>query len=149
VIILTLQEEKIANKFLLELINLSRHIANVTHEESKIGSGIFVLSIIASQSECIMKNIVESLNLIPSTATRQVDSLVAEGLILRSMSKTDRRKIVLTLTTKGKKVYKRFEDHLTFVMRNTLESYSSDKINLALEILHVIVEHSESNLPLK
>jgi DNA-binding MarR family transcriptional regulator len=144
-----IHEEEIANKFLLQLISLSRHIANVTHEEAKIGSGIFVLHIIGSKPECIMKDIVDSLNLGASTATRQVDSLVKEGLIVRSSSDTDRRKVLLTLTNEGNLVYKRFKNHLILVMRTILKSYTIDKVNLTLDILNTMVEQSESNLPLK
>ncbi|MHA1988271.1 MAG: MarR family transcriptional regulator, partial [Promethearchaeota archaeon] len=82
---MTKQEEEIANRFLLELVNLTRHIENVSHEGTKIGGGIFILNIIDSRDRCIMKDIVESLNLGASTATRQVDSLVKQGLIRREI----------------------------------------------------------------
>ena len=146
---MNMSEEEIANKFLAELLSLTRHIANVSNEDVKIGSGIFILSIIDSIHNCIMKNIVETLNLLASTATRQVDILVSKGLIKRSVAKTDRRKVILTLTENGKQVNERFKNHLNKVISSSLKIYSKEEIMLAIEVLHTIVENSESNLPLK
>ena len=146
---MTMHEEEIANRFLTELLSLTRHLANVSNEDTKIGSGIFILTIIDSIHNCIMKNIVESLNLLASTATRQVDILVTKGLIKRAVAKTDRRKVILRLTEKGKQVNERFINHLKMVMSSTLKTYSKEEIILAIEVLHTIVEFSESSLPLK
>ena len=142
-------EEEIANRLLAELLNLTRHIANVSNEDTKIGSGIFILNIIDSVHNCIMKNIVETLNLLASTATRQVDILVNHGFIKRNVSKTDRRKVILTLTEKGKQVNKRLKNHLNSVIVDSLKTYSKDEIMLAIDVFNAIVESSESNLPLK
>ena len=144
-----MHEEEIANRFLAELLSLTRHLANVSNEDTKIGSGIFILTIIDSIHNCIMKNIVETLNLLASTATRQVDILVSKGLIKRGVAKTDRRKVILRLTEKGKQVNERFTNHLKMVMSSTLKTYSKEEIILAIEVLHTIVEFSESSLPLK
>jgi DNA-binding MarR family transcriptional regulator len=142
-------EEEIANVFLLELVSIVRHVANVAHEEIQIGNGIFILNIIASRPECIMKDTVEALDIGASTATRQLDTLVRQGLIARVSSESDRRKVILKLTDEGKQVYKRFKKHLIKVMRKSLESYSKDEIAQAINIFHTIVEHSENSLPLK
>ena len=144
-----MSEEEIANTFLSELLNLTRHIANVSNDDTNIGSGIFILSIIDSIQNCIMKNIVETLNLLASTATRQVDILVNQGFIKRDVAKTDRRKVILTLTEKGKQVNERLKNHLIKVISSSLKTYSKEEILLAIEVLHMIVENSESNLPLK
>jgi len=146
---MNMSEEEIANKFLAELLSLTRHIANVSNEDIKIGSGIFILSIIDSIHNCIMKNIVETLNLLASTATRQVDTLVNQGFIKRDVAKNDRRKVILTLTEKGKQTNERLKNHLNRVISSSLEIYSKEEIMLAIEVLHTIVENSESNLPLK
>ena len=96
-----------------------------------------------------MKSIVESLNLLPSTATRQVDLLVNQELIKRNVAKTDRRKVILSLTEKGRKLNRRFKNHLNLVLNNTLKSHSKEEIMLAVDVLHTIVVNSENNLPLK
>ena len=142
-------KEEIANRLLAELLNLTRHIANVSNEDKKIGSGIFILNIIDSVHNCIMKNIVETLNLLASTATRQVDILVNHGFIKRNVAKTDRRKVILTLTEKGKQVNERLKNHLNIVIVDSLKTYSKEEIMLAIDVFHAIVENSESNLPLK
>ena len=144
-----MSEEEIANRFLSELLSLTRHIANVSNDDTKIGSGIFILSMIDSIHNCIMKNIVETLNLLASTATRQVDILVAQGFIKRDVAKNDRRKVILTLTEKGKQVNKRLKNHLNKAISSSLKTYSKEEIMLAIEVFHTIIEKSESNLPLK
>jgi DNA-binding MarR family transcriptional regulator len=146
---LTNREEEIANKFLFALLNLTRHIANVSHEDTRIGSGIFILSIIDSRENCIMTNIVEDLNLGASTATRQVDTLVKQGLVRREVADTDRRKVILSLTEEGEHVNNRFKNHLLRVMSRSIEAYSRNDVNKAIEVLTWIVEKSESHLPLK
>jgi DNA-binding MarR family transcriptional regulator len=142
-------EEKIANTFLLELVRIVRHIASVVHEDIQIGSGIFILNIIDSRPQCIMKDIIESLKLVASTATRQVDTLVSQGLVRREIAEKDRRKVILTLTEEGKHIYERFKNHVNRVMNSSLKTYSQEEINRAIEVFHTIVEHSEKNLPLK
>ena len=99
--------------------------------------------------ECIMKDIVEALDIGPSTATRQLDTLVRQGLITRVSSESDRRKVILMLTEEGKLVYKRFKKHLMKVMKKSLESYSQQEITQAISVFNTIIEHSESSLPLK
>jgi DNA-binding MarR family transcriptional regulator len=141
-------EEDISNKFLSTLLNLSSHIENVSDENTKIGSGIFILSIINSKKNCNMTDIIENLNLAPNTATRQVDSLVKLGLVRRDVGSTDRRKVFLSLTKDGIRVNNRFKRHLTKVMRNSLEKYSQSEMRQAVDILDKIIEYSEKNLPL-
>jgi DNA-binding MarR family transcriptional regulator len=142
-------EEEISNKFLSTLLKLTSHIENVSDENTKIGSGIFILSIIDSKKNCNMTDIVESLNLVPSTATRQVDSLVKLGLVSRDVGSTDRRKVILSLTRDGKRVNNRFKRHLIKVMQNSLEKYSKSEMRQAVDIMDKIIEYSEKNLPLR
>jgi len=144
-----MSEEEIANRFLSELLSLTRHIANISNDDTKIGSGIFILSIIDSKQNCIMKDIVENLNLLASTATRQVDMLVGQGFIKRDVAKTGRRKVILKLTEKGKQANKRLKNHLNKVISNSLKTYSKEEVMLTIEVLHTIIENSESNLPLE
>jgi DNA-binding MarR family transcriptional regulator len=142
-------EEEIANTFLLELVNLVHHISNVAHADIQIGNGIFILNVIDSQPQCIMSDIVDTLNIGASTATRQLDTLVRQGLVRRTTADTDRRKVILTLTDSGNQVYKRFKNHVIRVMRISLKTYSEKEISHAIEVFHTIVKHSEDNLPLK
>lgn len=146
---MTKLEEEIANTFLLELVSLVRHISNVTHDDIQIGNGIFILNVIDSRPQCIMKDIVDTLNIGASTATRQLDSLVRQGLVRRNIAETDRRKVILTLTESGDQVYKRFKSHLIRVMKNSLKTFTKDEILHAIQVLHTIVDYSELNLPLK
>ena len=142
-------EEKTANQFILTLLNLSSHIANISHENTNIGSGIFILSIIDAHENCIMSNIVETLNLVPSTATRQVDTLVKQGLIKRDVGKRDRRKVILSLTEDGKQVSRRFKNHLIDVIIKNLETHTEKEMSKSFQILNNIIDTSENKLPQK
>ncbi len=141
-------EEETANQFLTTLLNLSSHITNISDKDTNIGSGIFILSIIDSQKNCIMSNIVESMNLVPSTATRQVDSLVKQGLVRRDVGKKDRRKVILSLTPDGNRAHNRFKNHVINVIRKTLETYSEEEMSKSFQILNAVIDQSENRLPL-
>ncbi|MHA2401250.1 MAG: MarR family winged helix-turn-helix transcriptional regulator, partial [Promethearchaeota archaeon] len=86
---------------------------------------------------------------VPSTATRQVDSLVKLGLVRRDVGSTDRRKVILSLTKDGIRVNNRFKSHLKKVMRNSLKKYSQSEMRQAVDIMDRIIEYSEINLPLR
>ena len=138
--------EEIVDQFLLTLVNISNHISNIFHENTSIGSGIFILAVIDSHENCIMTDIVDTLNIIPSTATRQVDSLVKQGLIKREMGQQDRRKVILTLTENGEHVYNRFKNHVNDVIQKNLESVSMKELNKSFQIINNIIDTSENQL---
>ncbi len=144
-----MEKEELANRFLLELIYFTHHIENISRESTNIGSGIFILNVIDSNQERFMKDIVETLNLGPSTATRQIDALVKQGLIKRKTAENDRRKVSLSLTEEGKKIYHRFKIHLIEVMSSSLQIFSEKQINQAIDVFHAIIETSEKILRLK
>ena len=95
-----------------------------------------------------MSNIVESMNLVPSTATRQVDSLVKQGLVRRDVGKKDRRKVILSLTPDGNRAHNRFKNHVINVIRKTLETYSEEEMSKSFQILNAVIDQSENRLPL-
>jgi DNA-binding MarR family transcriptional regulator len=71
-------------------LNVSRHRA---------------ISVIASFETCTMSELSEFSCVDRTTMTRTVDQLVAADLVERHTPPTDRRQVLLNLTTQGRKVY--------------------------------------------
>ena len=70
-----------------------------------------IIRIISEKEEVIIKDILEVLNIPKSTLTSIIDRLEKRNLIIRAISKRDRRSYKLELTEKGKIVQ---DDHIKF-----------------------------------
>ena len=70
-----------------------------------------IIRIISEKEEVIIKDILEVLNLPKSTLTSIIDRLEKRNLIVRAISKRDRRSYKLELTEKGKIVQ---DEHIKF-----------------------------------
>ncbi len=72
---------------------------------------ISIIRIISEKEECIIKDILEVLNIPKSTLTGIIDKLEKRNIVGRAISKRDRRSYKLELTEKGKAVQ---EEHVKF-----------------------------------
>jgi len=70
-----------------------------------------IIRIISEKEDVIIKDIIEVLNLAKSTLTSIIDRLEKRNLIVRTISKRDRRSYRLELTEHGKMVQ---DDHIKF-----------------------------------
>jgi DNA-binding MarR family transcriptional regulator len=68
--------------------------------------------------ECTMKTLARLSGVHRTTLTRSIDRMVEDGLVLRSGSKADRRRVVLSLTPAGREafcaaniIHEQFTDH--------------------------------------
>ncbi|MHA2091587.1 MAG: MarR family winged helix-turn-helix transcriptional regulator, partial [Candidatus Kariarchaeaceae archaeon] len=112
-------------------------------QDKKIGRKIFIINYVGSKKYCNMKDIIDELNLPPSTATRQVDYLVKNGFIIRDTPNHNRRIVELKLNKMGKEVYQWFNQHLVKVVTATLENFSETEISIANKVLREIANHSD------
>ena len=87
-----------------------------------------------------MSDLVRDLNFTPSTATRQVDRLVAIGLVDRRQSTSDRRMTELALTPEGMKISRLFFNHRMKNIRPILKSFNEDEIGILVKLLKSVVE---------
>lgn len=107
----------------------------IKYKEKEIGMNIFILNYVGHEKEVIMTDIIQHMNLLPSTATRRVDKLVDLGLIDRYTPKDDRRIIKLKLTQEGEQVYKSVIDSRFKRFKLLEEAFSEKEINIFFKFL--------------
>jgi DNA-binding MarR family transcriptional regulator len=110
----------------------------ISYEGEKLGQSLFIIDLIARKPDCTMKDIVNTLALTPSTATRHVDKLVELGLVDRNLSISDRRAVVLFLTQKGVELDKQFLKHRIAAFSSVLESFSVAEQDILLKLMEQI-----------
>jgi DNA-binding MarR family transcriptional regulator len=128
------------------LAHLAQHIVNISYEGHKIGRRIFVINHVGNKKKCNLTDVVKSLKLPKSTATRQVDYLVKNELVNRTIPDGNRRTVELELTDGGKKVYTWFQEHFADVMTAVQQEYSEQEVNMMIRILPRVIAQSEEFL---
>ncbi len=118
-------------------------IENFTYKGKDVGSGIFLISFIGSREDCFMKDIIQYLNVIPSTATRRVDKLEKLGLIIRSNSDDDRRLIRITLSDEGKELHSAFLQRKLMGVDLMMKEFEESELNIFFKILEKIMLKSK------
>ena len=134
------------NEFVNTLAHLAQHIVNISYEGKNLGRRIFVINHVGNKEKCNLTDVVKSLKLPKSTATRQVDYLAKNKFINRSIPEGNRRTVELQLTDRGEKAYAWFQEHLGNVITTVSEESSEEELNSALRVLPRFVYHSESFL---
>ena len=110
-------------------------IENFTYNGKDVGSGIFLISFIGTREECYMKDIIQYLNVIPSTATRRVDKLENLGLITRSTSDEDRRLIKIKLSEEGEDLSTAFLQSKLIGFDLMMKEFGEQNLTLFFNIL--------------
>ncbi len=134
----TIKEEDlgITQLFVLFLMALTRDVVDYEYEGLKIGRNIFAINFIGFKKECTMGELCDYLNINPSTATRQIDKLVDNWkLINRHFSDTDRRKVLLSLSSKGLKVYKHHLELQQRFIHMLYVRFSTEEVNILIKIM--------------
>ena len=94
---------------------------------------IAILRIISEKEEVIIKDILEILNLPKSTLTSIIDRLENRNLIVRAISKRDRRSYKLELTEEGKITqdeHIKFEEEKEFLSAYTKQAEAGQIVDL-------------------
>lgn len=94
-----------------------------------------IIRIISEKEEVIIKDIVDALNIPKSTLTSIIDKLEKNDIIVRAISKRDRRSYKLELTEKGIEVQEehiKFEEELYGKVMSSLETYEEREAFLVL-----------------
>ena len=110
----------------------------ISFQGEKLGQSMFIIDLIARKPDCTMKDIVSTLALTPSTATRHVDKLVELGLVDRNLSISDRRSVVLFLTQKGIELDKQFLKHRIAAFSSVFESFSITEQDVIIKLMQLI-----------
>jgi DNA-binding MarR family transcriptional regulator len=104
-------DQRIAYRFTLMASWQTRCLAAMYMRKFKLSvNGWWVMAIIGRYAKTSATNIVEHTTLAPDKITRTVDSLVKAGYVLRREDLDDRRRLALTLTAKGRRVFEEIED---------------------------------------
>ena len=104
-----------------------------------------IIRIISEKEEVIIKDILEVLNIPKSTLTSIIDRLEKRNLIIRAISKRDRRSYKLELTEKGKIVqdeHIKFEEEVYGKIMVSLDTYE-EREDL-LKLIRKIIENISS-----
>jgi DNA-binding MarR family transcriptional regulator len=90
-----------------------------------------------------MKDIINYLKVIPSTATRRIDKLVGNGLVKRNLSKDDGRLIKLTLTSEGKELFMNFMQNRLMSFDLIKQEFNEEELHFFFNVLDRMIRRSE------
>ncbi len=118
------EEEKSAaaiDDFFLQFTEiLWTHISSYYKGDKKTSLNItehFIIEFLGKESFASMSKLAKIIHVAPTTMTSIVDRLIRRGLLQRRRAQQDRRKILVTLSEKGRQSYERYH-------QNSLEFYS-------------------------
>jgi DNA-binding MarR family transcriptional regulator len=132
----------------LEILNsfiekITQGVESFTYKGKEIGTGIFLINFIGKREECHMKDIVEFLHVIPSTATRRINKLVKYGLVNRNLSENDGRLIKLTLSDDGNEIYSIFLQSKLMGFDIMVKEFEKEDIDTFFNVLDRMVHRRE------
>jgi DNA-binding MarR family transcriptional regulator len=96
----------------------ARATAGATQRVS--ASQLQALLVLHEQGPLKLTKLAEALDIIPSSATRLCDRLVAADLLNRKVGEVDRREVVLTLTRSGTRIVQQIEQRRVAELRTAL-----------------------------
>ncbi|WP_066518565.1 MarR family winged helix-turn-helix transcriptional regulator [Sphingobium cloacae] len=88
----------------------------------------------------------ERLKVTGGNVTGLVRRLVADGLITREMSASDRRSFVVSLTPKGRAVFEAARDMHDALLRDWFGGLSPDDLKSALDILNLLSSETQAKI---
>jgi DNA-binding MarR family transcriptional regulator len=107
-----------------------------------IGKDILIIHDIGSKIDCSMKDIIIATGLPNSTATRRVGYLIEKDLLLRKISKKDKRKTILKLTKNGRKAFSLFFDYFTQKFEKILKMINEEEKEVLIKIFKSLMNSS-------
>ncbi len=100
-----------------------------------------ILGMVGESPDVILKEIGEQLQIPASTLTNAVDRLERRNMLVRCISKRDRRSFGLILTDEGRKLYQEHEKAEQITWNKILSTLESDEeIQLFLSLMKKIAE---------
>lgn len=82
------------------------------------------------------KELAERLNIDKSTVSRNVDKLVRKGLVQREIPATDRRTVLISLSTKGDAIFNDINQINEVHFQKVLEQIEPDELKVFLKVFH-------------
>lgn len=99
-----------------------------------------LISALGDLSEARIGELAEAGGVAPPTATRMLDCLERDGIVERSPAPEDRRAVVVTLTSKGRKLLQRKRAAVARKRRALFESLSPEEREQAIALMDRLAE---------
>ena len=99
------------------------------------------LGIIRRVEGCTMNALARLSAIDRTTLTREVDHLVDDGYVLRTVPADDRRRVLLTLTEKGEALYQQAMPMLTAFNRRALGDVDPERLRDAARLLQALLRN--------
>ncbi len=126
---------------------LERNLENMNKSDccqcSVTTSQCFLVVEIGRHPGICVKELAEILKLDKSAVSRAVEELVQKEYVLRTPSKTDRRSVVLNLTSEGENRFNKIEDDMYKKFKAVFQNIPKDKREQVLEALQLYNEACE------
>ena len=101
-----------------------------------LGDYAFLAAVAESGDGCaIMAHVARQLGINPSTATRQVNRLVADGLVTKSAAPNDDRRYEIRLTPSGRALTTHMEDALFAAVQAAYANVTEDELNVVYRFM--------------
>ncbi|KYO65528.1 MarR family winged helix-turn-helix transcriptional regulator [Thermovenabulum gondwanense] len=100
---------------------------------------------IGRAKEISLIDLADILNLDTSTASRTVNNLVSQNLVVREEDPEDRRYLKIKLTKEGEKIYKTVEESMDIFFKKVYESIPADKREQVMESLGILLNALKEN----
>ncbi|MFX0063691.1 MAG: MarR family winged helix-turn-helix transcriptional regulator [Candidatus Hermodarchaeota archaeon] len=131
-------------KTITDFISKITHgLENIKYRGTNIGREFLIVIFLANQEELQMKDVVDYLDTIPSTATRKIGKLVELGLLKRMNSKKDRRIVNIRLTEEGKELYSTFMVKRFLGIKKIQQEFTEQEIRGFLKFINRFLELSK------
>jgi DNA-binding MarR family transcriptional regulator len=96
----------------------------------------FLLVALADEPQMSVGELALAAGVAPPTATRMLDGLERDGIVVRAPSDEDRRKVQVELTEEGLKLVRRKKRQISARRKAVYDSLSPDEREQAVHLLH-------------
>ena len=133
-------EHRTSYRFAMMSAMSTRSMADLFRRRGLTDLGWRVFSLIGHHQPVYPRDIAKRATFDPDKVSRAVDRLVRKGLVTRKEDSVDRRRVILTLTPRGLKVYSEIEQARREMEKEFLSVLSPDELRMfrvALDKLEV------------
>jgi DNA-binding MarR family transcriptional regulator len=141
-----LDSVELANRLRPVLLQLSRHLRREAHAEGITGGQASLLAQIRKDSELGARDLAAREGVSAPSMTRYLDRMERAGLVVRTRSPEDARRIRLALTPKGVRALRSVRRRRTAWLAERLDGLSPEElaaVDAAIEPLLRLIEGAE------
>lgn len=136
---MTEQTHDLAVQFYDLYRTISKYRRRLAEQDMEENSTFRLLDVLYAQGPCSLKRICSIMSILPSSGSTLVDKCVKSDLVQRETNPSDRRKVTISLTTKGRKTienelnkqYRLLEEAFVYLSDKDKKKMSQDIESLA------------------